>query len=378
MIESVVEKPFEELPEALVEEMLGQCSVLVENLSDSFQKILVRRNKIRNTLTKKKLLAKDREIISAPTYPTTCGVDGSIATEKLISTDMVAIAGLAVEGLTPPTEVRFWPRPHHLSKVLSVPHSDSTYVVARAIMMCMELELAAKAPHAVIFLDGSLTTPFIYFNQALNKKEEAPKRLSSILDSMIHTALESYLEILLSTRTDKLFVGIPKYTTRKEITQEVLGIHGYEDRGVLSFILDAGEFVGPKEISPPQTKWHIDQPPMDSKEAIKDIISELESLHIVYYRPYYHLPALRIEIPHSIAISTQRLAILFEALGLQCGAPGILEPYPLYLADRMVKHLSTALPAIRRTSTQEMALRWRNVPGDIYLAMHGYRTEWRK
>lgn len=378
MIESINEKPFEELPEALVEEMLDQCSDLVECLSDSFQKIFERRNKIRNTLIKKKLLAKDREISSAPTYPTTCGVDGSIATEKLISTDMVAIAGLAVEGLTPPTEVRFWPRPHHLSRILNASHNDSTYVVARAIMMCMELELAAKAPHAVIFLDGSLTTPFIYFNQALNKKEEAPEELSSILDSMIHVAFGSYQEILVSARTDKLFVGIPKYTTRKEITEGILGIHGYEDRGVLSFILDAGEFVGPVEISPPQTEWHIDQLPGNSGEAVKSIISELEGIHIVYYRPYHHFPALRVEIPHSVVTNTQRLAILFEALGLQCGVPGIIEPYPLYLADRMVKHLSTALPAIRRTSTQEMAFRWTNMPGDMYLAMHGYRTEWRK
>jgi len=79
---------------------------------------------------------------------------------------MVAIAGVAVEGLTPPTEKRHWPKPHHFSKVLTVSHNDSTAVVSRAIMMSMELIIANRAPHDVIFLDGSLTTPFIYFNQA--------------------------------------------------------------------------------------------------------------------------------------------------------------------------------------------------------------------
>jgi hypothetical protein len=74
----------------------------------------------------------------------------------------------------------------------------------------------------------------------------------------------------------------------------------------------------------------------------------------------------------------QRLAILFESLRLQCGAPGVMEPYPLYLADRMVKHLRTALPAIRKTTTQEMSLKWEDSLGNIYLAMHGYRTEWGK
>lgn len=52
-----------------------------------------------------------------------------------------------------------------------------------------------------------------------------------------------------------------------------------------------------------------------------------------------------------------------------------MEPYPLYLADRMVKHLGTALPAIRRTTTQEMSLKWEESLGNMYLAMHGYRTE---
>jgi len=378
MVEKTVENPFDELPEALVEEMLNQCDELGENLSNSFRKLFERKNEIRKNLTDHNLLKKDAEISSAPTHPTTCGVDGSYAIEKLISTDMIAIAGVAVEGLAPPTEKRYWPKPHHLSNVLTIPHSDSTTVVARAIMMCMELELAAKAPHDVIFLDGSLTTPFIYFNQALNKADEVSDSLSSLLHERLKIALESYKEILLSKRTDKMFVGMPKYTTRREITQKILKMDGYEDRGCLSFVLGAREFVGPVEIQEPQSKWHIDRPPANMGNLIDEIVVALENLHVVYYRPYSHFPALRTEISQSVATNIQRLAILFESLGLQCGAPGIMEPYPLYLADRMVKHLGTALPAIRRTTTQEMSLKWEDSLGNIYLAMHGYRTEWGK
>lgn len=374
----IVENPFDELPEALVEEMLNQCDELGENLSNSFQKLCENKTDIRKELVRKKLLRRDTEISSAPMHPTTCGVDGSYAIEKLLSTDMVAMAGVAVEGLTPPTEKRHWPKPHHLSNVLTILHSDSTTVVARAIMMCMELELAAKAPHDVIFLDGSLTTPFIYFNQALNQVNEVSDSLSTELHERLKIALESYNEILLSIRTDKLFAGVPKYTTRKEITQDILKIEEYEDRGLLSFVLDAGEFVGPVRIKEPQSRWHIDRPPTNTRNIIKDIIAALEDLHVVYYRPYNHFPALRLEISHSVASNIQRLAILFESLRLQCGAPGIMEPYPLYLADRMVKHLRTALPAIRKTTTQEMSLKWEDSLGNIYLAMHGYRTEWGK
>ena len=58
--------------------------------------------------------------------------------------------------------------------------------------------------------------------------------------------------------------------------------------------------------------------------------------------------------------------MLFESIKLQCGAPGIIEPYPLYLADRMVKHLRKALPAIRRTATLDMTLKWKGSPGNIW------------
>lgn len=372
------ENPFDELPEALVEEMLNQCGELGENLSKSFEKLYENKSEIRKELIEQKILRKDTEIFSAPTHPTTCGIDGSYAIEKLLSADMVAIAGVAVEGLTPPTEKRHWPKPRHRSKVLTVPHSDSTTVVVRAIMICMELELGAKAPHDVIFLDGSLTTPFIYFNQALNKIDEVSNNLSTLLYVRLETALESYREILISPRTDKIFAGVPKYTTKKEITEGILKMRGYEDRGFLSFILDAGEFVGPVKIQEPQSRWHIERAPKSTRKIIDKIIGALENLNVIYYRPYAHFPALRMEISQSIASNMQRIGILLESLRLQCGVPGIMEPYPLYLADRMVKHLGTALPAIRKTTTQEMALKWEEALGDMYLAMHGYRTEWGK
>ncbi|KKK47678.1 hypothetical protein LCGC14_3152740 [marine sediment metagenome] len=41
-----------------------------------------------------------------PTNPTSCAVDGSFSIEKLLSTDIVVSASVAVEGLAPPTEER--------------------------------------------------------------------------------------------------------------------------------------------------------------------------------------------------------------------------------------------------------------------------------
>jgi len=371
------EKPFDELPEALVEEMLKQSECLSDTLSGSFKKLNDKKNDIRQTLKKRALLKRDSALSNAPTHPTSCGVDGAYAVEKLLSTDVVAMAGVAVEGLTPPTEKKYWPKPHHLSHILPVPHDDSTTLIARATMICMELELAAKAPHEVVLLDGSLTTPIIYLNQALSQIGHSPKALSSLLTGILPSALKSYFALLLSERTDKVYAAVPKYTTRKEISKE-LGCEEYEDRGLLTFIMEAGEFIGPIPMQQPSQEWHITTTDSALQGIIKKIVAAAGNLQIVYYRPFDHSPALRLEISRAIANNPQRLSLLFESLRLQCGPPSILEPFPLYLADRMVKHLGTALPAIRRTTTQEMSLRWEETLGNMYLAMHAYRTDFGK
>nr|MDO8115877.1 nuclease [Candidatus Sigynarchaeota archaeon] len=81
-------------------------------------------------------------------------------------------------------------------------------------------------------------------------------------------------------------------------------------------------------------------------------------------------------LPRSFAADSPALPVLLEGVKAQCGNPGIMEPFPLYMADRMVKHLWKALPAIRRAATQETAETSSMETGDIFLAMHGYRTEW--
>jgi len=369
------ENPFDELPEALVEEMLNQCDGLGEELSRSFKRLYELKSDIREKLATVDILKRDTLLSVAPSHPTSCGVDGSFAIERLLYTDMVAIAGVAVEGLTPPTEKRYWPKPHHLSKIFTVSHNEATSLVARAAMICMELELAAKAPHDVVLLDGSLITPIIYLNQALSRITEVPRVLASFFGDLLVSALKSYAVVLRSERTDKIFAGIPKYTTKKEISKKLSISEEYEDRGLLTFVMEPGEFVGPLPID--QQQWHI--PSNDeTKNLIDEVIYAAKNLYIAYYRPYDHFPALRIEIAQPIATNSQRLAILFESLRLQCASPSIMEPYPLYLADRMVKHLGTAVPAIRRATTNEMSRKWENSLGNMYLAMHGYRTEFGK
>ena len=66
--------------------------------------------------------------------------------------------------------------------------------------------------------------------------------------------------------------------------------------------------------------------------------------------------------------------MVFEAIGCNVALLD-LEPYPLYLADRMVKQMGKVIPAIRKATTQEMLQFWDQAEAEVYLLMHGYRTE---
>jgi len=374
LFDSTKGSEFSQLPQAMVKDVLTQTDAVKNHLFYKFQELIERRDEYRAILLEEGLLQNDSDLPSIDSIPTACGVDGSFAIDRLIATDVIAVAGVAVEGLTPPSETKYWPDPYHESVVMSVNHSDATPIVLGAIMMCMELELAARAPHNVVFFDGSLTTPLIYINKAMYELDNVSRELSKILKSRLNIALQSYATILKFIGTNKIFVGVPKYTTTQEITQGILNQIGHEDRGFLSQIMKSGEFIGPVPMQRPESRWFIRNAPTGLKPLADEIAASLRDLHVAYYRPTKHSPALRLEFASSLRDSSNLLAHLFECVKFQSSPPGIMEPFPLYLADRMVKKLSTALPAIRRSTTQDMVVELDDDSQEMYLALHGYRT----
>jgi len=375
------ERPFAELPAALVEEMLDRTEPLSQRMQDDFERLRAERRERRRALGESGLLRREGDL-PAVSVPTTCGVDGAYALERLVATDLVAAAAVAVEGLTPPSETRFWPEPRHRVYVNTEAHEEETGTLARAVMMGMELELASQAPHDVVFLDGSLTTPLIYFNQALNRAIQAPDlRLTAYLRDHTLTYLEAYRTVLRSHRTDKAWVAVPKYSVRREIGDQFDWPKGMDDRAMLTNLLEPGEFTEPRRLDPPRQPWHINLNLLPSGvrgegEALRDeIVTLLGEVRVAYYRPRAWLPALRLEMSRAVAENPARLASVLQALRFQCSAPGMLEPYPLYLADRMVKHLGRAVPTLRQVTSQRLAETYGGDIGDVFLNLHGYRTE---
>ncbi|HAY22924.1 MAG TPA: nuclease [Desulfobacterales bacterium] len=368
--------PFVDLPAALVEDILGQATFTGDLLIDRFRSLKIDREGYRRRLQEKNLIIHESSL-GYPPLPTTCGTDGSYAIERLLFADLTAAAAVAVEGLTPPSEKRHWDQPHHLAFVQVEPHNPDTSTVLRAVMLGKELILATSAPHDLVLLDQTLTLPIIYFNQALGKAPSCPE-LRCSQEFMEHGLkyLESYRGILRPQRSDKHYLGLPKYSSRREIGQSIQSDKAHDDRGLLTFLLQAGELTRPMRLENPDQPWHL---PKDMRvhasSLVDEIISGLGDIFIFYYKPHDWLPALRIETAKEVALNPHRLAVVVQGLKYQCAVPSILEPYPLYLADRTVKALARAVPTFRQVATQRLSERYEGDIGEVFFAMHGYRSE---
>ena len=383
---SADQTPFSDLPAALVDEVLDQTSTVARELLASFQEVREDRETLRATLVDSGLVIAE-STLGYPPLPTTCAADGSYAIERLLTTDLAAAAAVAVEGLTPPSEKRHWKLPRHKSFVAAEPHIEDTATILRAVMLGEELRLVADAPHDLLMLDGTLTLPIIYFNQALNKAPDTTQlRCAREFIENCPTYLEAYLTTLRSERSDKHFVALPKYSTRREIGRELGWPESYDDRGMLTMLLNPGELTKPHLLEHPRDSegnisWHLSTrrlPAKVKRQAAKladEIVSALGPLRVFYYKPQDWLPALRVEVSASVASNTHRLATVVQGIKHQTATPSMLEPYPIYLADRTVKALARAIPAFRQVTTQRISEHYEGDIGEVFFAMHGYRSE---
>ena len=375
---------FSELPKSLVDDVLERTEGIGQELLRSFEELRNKREVWRKQLIDSGMVIHDSSL-PVTQSPTTCGVDGSYAVERLLATDLVVAGAVAVEGLTPPSEKRFWPEPNHFVHVETETHNPDTSSILRAGMIGMELILAQQAPHELVLLDGSLTTPVIYLNQGFSKAKECLhlKTVKGYLVKEIQPFLEAYYCLLDPPRNDRQWVAIPKYTSRREIGEKLGWPDSHDDRGLLSSILEPGEYTSPALLS--TYSWHLGTAvvndftdvaiPKEIDRIVEQVLQSLNRVHFLYYRPHAYMPALRLEMSQTIAKNRPRLGIVLQGIKDQCSTAAIMEPYPLYLADRMVKHLPRAVPAFRQITSQHLAEDYQGNIDDVFVGLHSYRTE---
>lgn len=365
---------FLEIPASLVEQMLQKTNEIGEILQSSMHDINRKREKFRLQLEQIGLL--DNDINFGNTKPLVSGgVDGAYAVDRLLGTDLLFAAAVGVEGIN---ELENGKRiaPNHDVFVYPEKHNPENMISARAIMVEMEIKLAANAPYDIVYLDGSLTTALIHMYKAINFIENLNSKSSDKIMEDFKDFLISYKKILDLKDTYKYYLGIPKYTSRNDIGKNLHWPENYDDRAILTLILDPGEFTRPKLFTS-EEGWHV-RLPYENEELrvlMQQVISGIKNLSVIYYKPHPWCPALRIEMPSATAGDETKLNSILINIKNQCQTPSIMEPFPLYMADRIAKHMAPAIPAYKQIIMNQMTQLNDHNEKDIFFLMHSYRTE---
>ena len=365
---------FLEIPASLVEQMLQKTNEIGDILQSSIHDINNKREKFRLQLEQIGLLDNDIRFSNIKSL-VSGGVDGAYAVDRLLGTDLLFAAAVGVEGIN---ELESGKRITHNHDVFVNPekHNPENTIAARAIMVEMEIKLAASAQYDIVYLDGSLTTALIHMYKAINFIESLNTKSSERIKEDFKNFLISYKKILEFEDTDKYYLGIPKYTSRNDIGQNLHWPENYDDRAILTLILDPGEFTRPKLFTD-EEGWHVRLPYEDDELRIlmNQVISGIKNLSVIYYKPHYWCPALRIEVPFAVANDETKLNTILTNVKNQCQTPSIMEPFPLYMADRIAKHMAPAIPAYKQIIMKQMTQLDDTNEKDIFFLMHSYRTD---
>ena len=122
--------------------------------------------------------------------------------------------------------------------------------------------------------------------------------------------------------------------------------------------------------------WHLPATDNPKIPHLRDACLEsMKNQMVLYYRPHDFTPALRVEVGGWVEHDTHRLARLLRSLKFQYASYAIMEPYPLYMADRMVKSLGSVIPILKQSAMQNVTENTSADIKDILFSMRGYRTE---
>lgn len=363
---------FADLPDALVRQLLESAQRVGERVHKKISGLTLQTETLRQRAREAKLILA-RADLDVVREPSVCGIDGSYQVHRLTALDLCAAAAVAVEG-TAKEDRRHWEKPHHRMWVDAVEHADPTVNALRGVTVSMELELARMAPHDVVLLDGAFSPLVIWLNQAHGAlvDKDTPEVLRDELRDRLPVAVESLFWALEGARA----VAVPKYASRNELAA-LLGIaeHEIDGKTLATVVLEAGEYTRPLPVYEADAAYHLTVLGKEKDKEKGDRLARLmKEVRVIYYRPYGWLPAIRIEVTTAQVNDLNRRALVLEAITRQLFSPATFEPYPLLLADRMVKSLGAGVNAVETAVGQYVIDQAENVEDSLqFLRQH--RTE---
>jgi hypothetical protein len=365
---------FADLPDALVQDLLAKALPVAEGVNRNLQALRAAKTSMRAEAERRGWIRRKADL-DVPRDPSVVGIDGSYQAHRLTAVDLCAAASVAVEGTSKEAK-RYWEKPHHRMWVESLAHSKNLVNTLRGLMISMELDLATRAPHDLVLLDGSLIILLIYLNQGLTNAGEAPQLLRDEFQRRWREegVLDRFVGLLGSDRT----VAVPKYSGRNELAELLThnDVPETDGKTLATLILHPGEYTAPEPI------YHFDGEDQEyhlargscPDQTQKLINQHLADMRVIFFRPFGWVPAIRLELPKPIATSLTRLSMVLHGIERQFFSPAVIEPYPLFLADRMVKSLGAGVAVIEQAVAQHVVGHSADVETTL-LCLQNHRTE---
>ncbi len=361
---------FGDLPDALIGELLTRASSIGSTALNHVEAQVRTRERFRERARSLGLI-ENLPDLSHMLGKSVAAVDGSLVSKRLASFDLNAAAALAVDGIgfdahkdAPRHDIAVHPtRPLRFGR-------EITY----ALMFCMEYDVAYKESNTrdLVMLDGAFSTGLIAISKALISAQNYYDDLSNeFFERWTTNTMRRVIAVMASDHV----IAIPKRPSANEFATQSRLFESREidtdGRSTASMILEAGEFSVPFNFDTrtPQT-W-----PTDGFTTFWKQVRELfEELRVVYFKPHPWSHAYRVEIPRVICDDEQRLHSVLDTIKRQCASPAMMEPYPLYVADRFAKSLAKGADALLDAVRQEVTARSED-PSIAYAMLNTYRTD---
>ena len=329
---------FGDLPDALINELLTHSDEVTKRASNSVGERTKERDELRNRALSLGLITKIDDLTDMPPK-SVAAVDGSPALNRLASFELAAAAALAVDGLG--SEARNGDLPYKFEIQIIDPVARANEITY-GLMHCMEYEIASEVDHNLVLLDGAFFTGMVAISIALRAAGDSRDELSKAFDRRwTASTMEAVPKILDSDNV----IAVPKRSPTNEFVRQTKLFKSREidfnGRSTASLILETGEYAGPFELETHSFHLHTPEFYRDYTNRLQSMFSKIK---VVYYKPHDWSHALRLELPPAIARNESLLHETLEIVRRQTTNPAMLEPYPLYVADRFAKSLQRALP----------------------------------
>ena len=361
---------FGDLPDALINELLTRAEEVGEKAHTHVETQVRERPRLRQSALQLGLVKELPDLSHMPAE-SVAAVDGSLVPKRLASFDLNSAAALAVDGIGFDSDEN-GPRYDiaiHPTKPLPFGR-EVTY----ALMFCMEYNIASKETNTrkLVMLDGAFSTGLIAISKALiSAKNHYDELHNDFFDRWAPNTMRSVPEIMSSNRV----IAMPKRSSANEFASQTRLFDSREidtnGRSTASLILDANEYSGPFSFDTRTTQtWPSDIFP----EFGKEVRALYEGLQVIYFKPHPWSHAYRVEMPRIIGGDEQRLHSVLDTIKRQCTNPAMMEPYPLYVADRFAKSLAKGANALLDAVRRDVIAKSED-PEIAYAMLNAYRTE---